>query len=139
MLFLETRARERSGFLSAAPAERARLSLYLQHDMRNLTQWVTWVSTDFVGAHTEPELRAAALRLRDNAPLAQERAQRLNAALGKLTAVAAPFTMQIEDALLKAARLAGIELTIHGEAVAWMAPEVLARALDNLFSNLAQD
>ena len=139
VLLLETRVRERTGALSAALAERARLSLYLQHDMRNLTQWVTWVSADFVNAHTEPELLAAAVRLRDNAPLAQERAQRLNAALVKPAAPSVPAEMQVEDALQKAARLAGIELTVHGRAVAWMPPEILARALDNLFSNLALD
>lgn len=139
VLLLETRVRERTGALSAALAERARLSLYLQHDMRNLTQWVTWVSADFVNACTEPELLAAARRLHDNAPLAQERAQRLNEALGKPAQPALPRAMNVEDALQKAARMAGIELLIQGHAVAWIAPDVMARALDNLFSNLAVD
>ena len=64
VLLLETRLRERTGALSAALAERARLSLYLQHDMRNLAQWVGWVSTDFAAAQTESDLLATAQRLR---------------------------------------------------------------------------
>jgi hypothetical protein len=41
VLLLETRLHARTEALSAALAERARLSLYLQHDMRNQAQWGT--------------------------------------------------------------------------------------------------
>ena len=139
VLLLETRLRERTGALSAALAERARLSLYLQHDMRNLAQWVGWVSTDFANAQTEPDLLAAAQRLRGNAPLAQERARRLNAALGKSGQIAMPCDMDLREALNHAASMAGVEMSIEGDAVAWIAPDVLARALDNLLSNLAAE
>jgi signal transduction histidine kinase len=137
VLLLETRLRERTGALSAALAERARLSLYLQHDMRNLAQWVGWVSTDFANAQTEPDLLAAAQRLRGNAPLAQERARRLNAALGKSGKTALPCEMGMREALNHAASMAGVEISVEGDAVAWIAPDVLSRALDNLLSNLA--
>ena len=52
VLLLETRLHARTEALSAALAERARLSLYLQHDMRNLAQWVLWVSADFAACET---------------------------------------------------------------------------------------
>ena len=139
VLLLETRLRERTGALSAALAERARLSLYLQHDMRNLAQWVSWVSTDFAQADSEPHLMAAARRLRTNAPLALERAQRLIGALGKERQTSAPCTVVLRDAIEQAARLAGLELAIEGDASAWIAPELLERALDNLLGNLAVD
>lgn len=139
LLLLETRLRERTGALSAALAERARLSLYLQHDMRNLAQWVMWVTTDFANAHTPSELLAAAERLRDNAPLAQTRALRLNTALGKTAQTAPPRVVALDEALQEAASLAGIEVDLHGQATACIAPELLARALDNLLSNLAAD
>jgi len=139
VLLVETRLRERTGALSAALAERARLSLYLQHDMRNLTQWVNWVSGDFASAQTQGELLSAATRLHANAPLAQERAQRLNAALGKSAQSSPPRNMSLRVALEQAAQLAGIEMDIEGEAVAWIAPHLLARALDNVLSNLATD
>lgn len=139
LLLLETRLRERTGALSAALAERARLSLYLQHDMRNLAQWVMWVSSDFSNAHTPPELLSAAERLRDNAPLAQTRAQRLMTALGKTSQPAPASPIVLGDALQQAARLAGIEMAVQGQASAVIAPDLLARALDNLLTNLAAD
>ena len=139
VLLLETRLRERTGALAVALAERARLSLYLQHDMRNMTQWVSWVSTDFAAAHSEQALLAAARRLQDNAPLAQERAQRLNTALGKAPHAENPTAMDLRQALEQAARLAGLELPVAGEATGWIAPGALARVLDNLLSHLAND
>ena len=128
----------RTEALSAALAERARLSLYLQHDMRNLAQWVGWVCSDFVACTESPALLAAARRLQDNAPLAQERAQRLMAALGNDSR---PATTRVRSicamAMHQGGQLAGIEVAVAGEATAWIAPELLARALDNLLSNLA--
>ncbi len=139
VLLLETRMRERTGALSAALAERARLTLYLQHDMRNLAQWVSWVSTDFVQAESDPSLMVAARRLQTNAPLALERAQRLTKALGKDSQTGEPRAVVLRHAVEQAARLAGLELAIVGEASAWVAPELLERALDNLLGNLAAD
>ena len=137
VLLLETRLRERTGALSAALAQRARLSLYLQHDMRNLAQWVSWVSTDFAQADSDPVLMAAARRLQANAPLALERAQRLTQALGKDQPTGAPRAVVLRSAIEQAARLAGLEIEIDGDATAWIAPELLERALDNLLGNLA--
>ena len=137
VLLLETRLRERTAALSAALAERARLSLYLQHDMRNLAQWVSWVGTDFVQAGTPEALMALARRLQGNAPLVLERAQRLMAALGSDSRAAAPRCVPLRNALEQAARLSGIEVSITGDATAWVIPELLERALDNLLSNLA--
>ncbi|MCF8177852.1 MAG: hypothetical protein K9J74_05050 [Sulfuritalea sp.] len=137
VLLLETRLHARTEALSAALAERARLSLYLQHDMRNLAQWALWVSDDFAACETSEKMLAAARRLRDNAPLAKDRAERLISALGKNPVVELPGMIDLREATLQAARLAGVEATIEGEASAWIAAGLLARALDNLFGNLA--
>jgi signal transduction histidine kinase len=137
VLLLETRLHARTEALAAALAERARLSLYLQHDMRNLAQWVLWVSTDFGACDSPESMLTAANRLRDNAPLAKERADRLIRALGKQTIAENPSLIDLRLAAIHAARLAGVEPTISGEASAWVAAGQLARALDNLFTNLA--
>ncbi len=137
VLVLESRLRSRTEALSVALAGRARLSLYLQHDTRNLAQWVNWVSADFAASTTPETLAAAAKRLQDNAPLARERAQRLIAALGKQQAVDAPRRIDLYQAVTQAARLAGFEPNVSGKADVWVADSLLARALDNLFSNLA--
>ncbi len=114
VLLLETRLHARTEALSAALAERARLSLYLQHDMRNLAQWVLWVSADIAAGDTPEALLAAARRLRDNAPLAADRAERLIGALGKNPAVEQAAMIDLRDATVHAARLAGVEATIVG-------------------------
>jgi len=137
VLLLETGVRARTEALSVALAERARLSLYLQHDMRNLAQWVGWVCSDFAACTDPAALEAAAVRLRDNAPLAQERAHRLIAALGKKPVSDNPRLIDLRLAINKAAHMAGVELSLTGQAQAWIARGLLARALDNLFSNLA--
>lgn len=137
VLLFETRLRARTEALSAAMAERAHLSLYLQHDMRNLAQWVDWVSTDFSACTTPEALLAAAGRLRDNAPLAQERARRLFDALGQRSAGDKAEWTDLRPVILQAARMCGLEPRIEGEAGAWVARDLLTRALDNLFGNLA--
>lgn len=137
VLLLETRLHARTEALSAALAERARLSLYLQHDMRNLAQWVLWVADDFVACDTPEAMLCAARRLRDNAALARDRADRLIGALGRHPLVENAELLDLRVAAQQAARLAGIEPSIEGEASAWVARGLLARALDNLFGNLA--
>lgn len=137
VLLLETSLRTRTEALSVALAERARLSLYLQHDMRNLAQWVGWVGADFADCTDPPALLAAAHRLQENAPLAQERAQRLIAALGKKPVNDNPREIDLRLAITKAAHLAGVEVHLSGQSKAWMARGLLARVLENLFSNLA--
>lgn len=137
VLVLDSRLRSRTEALSVALAGRARLSLYLQHDTRNLAQWVNWVSADFAACTTSDALMAAAKRLQENAPLARERSQRLTTALGRQQQVDAPRRIDLLQTVTQAARLAGVEPNITGKADVFMADSLLSRALDNLFSNLA--
>ncbi len=136
-LLLETSLRIRTQALSAALAERANLSLYLQHDMRNLAQWVIWACNDFVGCGDDPALLVMARRLQKNAPLAIERAQRLIAALGQQPANDQAQCVDLAQALSTAAHLAGLDVDVVGQAQGWIAQGLLLRALDNLFTNLA--
>lgn len=138
VLLLEAAVRARTGAISAALAERARLTLYLQHDMRNLAQWVGWVCADFGDSPDPQALLNAANRLRQNAPLAQERANRLIRSLGNMPRTDdRPLMISLRDAVLKAAHLAGLQVELSGDATGWVGPGLLARALDNLLSNLA--
>ena len=137
VLLLESALRVRTEAISVAVAERARLTLYLQHDMRNLAQWVGWVCADFNDCQLDEGLLAAARRLQKNAPLARERAQRLVASIANNPASQQPALLDLRSAAGNAAHLAGVEVHISGQAQAWIAPALLARALDNLFSNLS--
>lgn len=67
--------------LVAATNQRARVGVFLQHDMRNLAQWVQLVAEDFEAADTDEALMARARRLRRNAPQAARRAQRMSKAM----------------------------------------------------------
>lgn len=137
VLLLESRMRARTEALSAALATRASLSLYLQHDMRNLAQWVTWVSADFADATRDESLLDAAHRLHANAPLARERAERLMTALGQRPTPESPMDIDVRQAMTQAAQMAGLAPRIEGDAQVWIAPGLLTRVLDNLFSNMA--
>ena len=137
VLLLESALRVRTEAISVAVTERARLTLYLQHDMRNLAQWVGWVCADFNDCQLDEGLLAAARRLQKNAPLARERAQRLVASIANNPASQQPALLDLRSAAGNAAHLAGVEVHISGQAQAWIAPALLARALDNLFSNLS--
>lgn len=137
VLLLETRLHARTEALSAALAERARLSLYLQHDMRNQAQWVLWVADDFAACESPESMLTAAKRLQENATLARDRAERLIRALGRHPIIELAEQVELHVAAQQAARLAGIEAVVVGEASVWVAPGLLARALDNLFGNLA--
>jgi signal transduction histidine kinase len=139
VLLVEAALRVRTEAISLALAERARLTLYLQHDMRNMAQWVGWVCADFSGCTTQHDLLVVAARLQQNAPLAQERAKRLIAALGKKPEIESACDVDLGLAILQAAQLAGIEIKLTGQAHAWIAAGLLSRVLDNLFSNLAPE
>lgn len=137
VLLLESALRVRTEAISVAMSERARLTLYLQHDMLNLAQWVGWVCSDFNDCDESESLLIAARRLQQNAPLARERANRLVAQLGNNPANQQSTRLDLRLAVENAAHLAGVQVSISGQAHAWIAKALLARALDNLFSNLA--
>lgn len=137
-ILLESLVREKTEALAAALAQRAQLSLYLQHDMRNLCQWVEWVGADFEAAQEPDVLLQCAQRLQRNAPLARERAQRLQHALHSPSQEEPPREMDLGAAWHQAAQLAGVGLHVRGDASVFMRRQDLARVLDNLLTNAAQ-
>ena len=137
VVLLESRMRARTEALSVALARRASMSLYLQHDTRNLAQWVNWVCADFELCTSDDELLIFAKRLKENAPLARERATRLATSLAQSPVEDSPRQIDLHKAVTQAALLSGVEPLITGNAQAWVSDTLLSRALDNLFSNLA--
>jgi hypothetical protein len=133
----ESGLRARTESLSVALARRASMSLYLQHDTRNLAQWVNWISGDFENCGSDEALLSTAKRLRENAPLARERANRLANSLAQCPQADLPRQIDLRRAVTQAAVLSGIEPDVSGSAQAWVSDTLLSRALDNLFSNLA--
>lgn len=135
--------------LVAASSQRARVGVFLQHDMRNLAQWVQLVAEDFGSAENDAELLARAKRLKKNAAHATNRAQRMSQALlnpAWQASASAPLeeheahVMELLDLgqhILQAAELHQVDVELEGSAhVDWDA-HVLAAVLDNVLGNVS--
>ena len=138
-LLLETAVHSKMEALSATLAEQARLTLYLQHDLRNLAQWVEWLATDFASAQNDAALLSVAQRLRTGAPHAATRARRILNATCKTRPTIPPVLQPIAlaDFISQAAEHAGIAVTIDQDAFVLLRRDLLDRTLDNLFTNVA--
>ncbi len=135
-LLVETAVHRKMEALSAALSEQARLSLYMQHDLRNLAQWVTWLAADLATESNDTNLLAVAKRLQTCAPQAAARARHILNATGKRNLPKKIETFQLREVIREAAEHAGLSVTIDSDAKIRMQRELLERALDNLFSNV---
>jgi signal transduction histidine kinase len=136
-LLLETAVHRKMEALSAALTEQAKLTLYLQHDLRNLAQWVEWLAADFAGANDDTALLGIAQRLKNSAPHAATRAEHILAVTRKTKSPAAPQILSLADLIRNAAEHAGINIEITQDALVFMQKDQLNRTLDNLFTNVA--
>jgi len=135
--------------LVAAASQRARVGVFLQHDMRNLAQWVQLVAEDFGSAGNDDELLVRARRLKKNAALAISRAQRMSQALLNPTwqaSASAPLdlheasglnALDVVEHIQQAAELHQIELDLAGAAQVQWDSHALAAVLDNVLGNVS--
>lgn len=124
--------------LSAALAEQAQLTLYLQHDLRNLAQWVEWLEADFKNVQDDDTLLRIAKHLRTGAPHAAARARRiLDATCTKSSISSKPQSIALATIIRQSAEHAGIAVAIEHDACVWLRRDLLDRTLDNLFANVA--
>lgn len=136
-LLLETAVHGKMEALSAALTEQARLTLYLQHDLRNLAQWVEWLAADFASAQDEKSLLDIARRLHTSAPHAAARARQILDATCKPTASPGAEAVALGYAIRQAAEHAGIAIAIKRDARVFLRRDLLNRTLDNLLNNVA--
>ncbi|MFN3843527.1 MAG: sensor histidine kinase [Rehaibacterium terrae] len=137
-LLLEQALLARAEAISAALARQAELSLYLQHDMKNLAQWMLLLADQFEHAD-ERELPELAAQFRGHAPMVRRQAERLVATLARRAPVDPPA---VELSLAEEARIYagfhGVSLEVTGGPDRLRLPRPpLERILDNLFSNFA--
>ena len=137
--------------LVAAVNQRARVGVFLQHDMRNMAQWVQLVAEDFGSAEDDETLLRRARRLRNNAALAANRAQRMAQALlnptwqasasAPLTPLEAPeraeVALDLANQVQQAAELHQVALELEGSATLAWDSHALATVLDNLLGNVS--
>lgn len=135
--------------LVAASSQRARVGVFLQHDMRNLAQWVQLVAEDFGSAENDAELLARAKRLQKNAAHATHRAERMSQALlnpAWQASASAPLetheTPELEpldlvEHILQAAELHQVDVELEGAARVTWDSHALAAVLDNVLGNVS--
>lgn len=135
--------------LVAASSQRARVGVFLQHDMRNLAQWVQLVAEDFGSAENDAELLARAKRLKKNAAHATQRAERMSQALlnpawqasasAPLEAHETPGTesLDLAEHILQAAELHQVNVELVGAALVDWDSHALAAVLDNVLGNVS--
>lgn len=136
-LLLETSVHGKMEALSAALSEQARLTLYLQHDLRNLAQWVEWIASDFAIAADDEALLSIAQRLRSGAPHAASRARRILDATCNAGRAPARQAVALAEIIHQAAEHAGITVIMEDDASVWLRRDLLERTLDNLLTNVA--
>ncbi|MEO8020864.1 hypothetical protein [Polaromonas sp.] len=135
--------------LVAASSQRARVGVFLQHDMRNLAQWVQLVAEDFGSAESDAELLTRAKRLKKNAAHATQRAERMSQALlnpAWQASVSAPLEMHgaaelelldLPEHIRQAAELHQVEIDLAGSARVEWDSHALAAVLDNVLGNVS--
>ncbi|MDO8776400.1 MAG: hypothetical protein Q7K57_48345 [Burkholderiaceae bacterium] len=136
--------------LVAAVSQRARVGVFLQHDMRNLAQWVQLVAEDFAAAHDDQTLMVRARRLRSNAALAANKAERMAKALLNPTwqpSLSAPLTshedpesalmLDLDEHIRQAGELHQVEIELEGGAWLQWDEQALATVLDNVLGNVS--
>lgn len=128
--------------LVSSMAQRARVAVFLQHDMRNLTQWVELVAEDFESAASDASLLNKAKRVQKGAASARDRAQRISSALlrpgaGREEERWEPLDLQ--QGLADAAAMHQVAVTdipafppLRWSAAAWNA------TLDNVLGNVSR-
>lgn len=138
-LLLEAAVHGKMEALSAALSEQARLTLYLQHDLRNLAQWVEWLAADFAIATNDEALLYVAQRLRTGAPHAAARARNIldGTCKNRVTIAPAKQAVALAEIIRHSAEHAGITVTIEQDACVLLRRDLLDRTLDNLFANVA--
>ncbi len=135
--------------LVAASSQRARVGVFLQHDMRNLAQWVQLVAEDFGSAQDDAELLARAKRLKKNAAHATQRAERMSQALlnpAWQASASAPLeaheasefeSVDLAEHVLQAAELHQVDIDLVGSARVQWDGHALAAVLDNVLGNVS--
>jgi signal transduction histidine kinase len=128
--------------LRASMAQRARLAVFVQHDMRNLAQWVELVAEDIEAARSPEALLATAGRLQAGAGAARELAQRIASAMPRGTAApTGPERIDLQSELVLAGAMHQVALQQRAgdslPALSWSRDSVRV-VLDNVLGNISR-
>lgn len=122
------------GAVQGAFSQAAKLGLFLQHDMKNIAQFIRLAADQLTGM--PPGQEAALLNtLKTAMPSLRDRSERILGTLSGSGLMGKICPVSLAEAWKQAANIRGLETEIHGAATAMVAPETLHSIIDNLLGN----
>lgn len=136
LLLLRTDMLIKAGATHATLAQMAKLNLFLQHDIKNVAQFIQLMDDHLATVPTDNERRQTLKYLREATPLIRERADRIVRALKGRQPQDDPLrAYRLRDEIEQLCRLHRLDCEIQG-SVDMLAPEhTLDSALDNILKN----
>lgn len=137
LLLLRTDMWIKAGAIDATFTQMSKLSLFLQHDMKNVAQFIQLMADQLAAVPVGKEQQVLDY-LRTAAPLIRHRADRIVRTLTAGQLPAEPSrTIQLEDELAQTCSLYRLDCTINGSARLRVPEHTLDSALDNILKNYA--
>lgn len=135
LLLLRTDMLIKAGATDATFAQMSKLTLFLQHDMKNIAQFVQLMADQL--ANVPPGKEQQVLdHLRTATPLIRHRADRIVRTLTVGPSASEPLrTLKLELELAQLCRLYHLDFSISGAAEVRAAENTLDSALDNILKN----
>jgi signal transduction histidine kinase len=135
LLLLRTDMWIKAGATDATFTQMSRLSLFLQHDMKNIAQFIQLMG-DQLAAIAPGKEQQTLDYLRLAVPLIRQRADRVVSTVTVAPAVGVPVrTVQLHQELAQLSQLYRLECVISGRAEVQVADHALVGALDNIMKN----
>ena len=122
------------GTVQGAFAQTAKLTVFLQHDMKNLVQLISLVADQLDAPARGDETRLIA-SLRAVMPSLMERSERFLNTLSSQVQPGQQHTLDLCEVLHKSANVHDLSLTLSGGGQSYINEQTLNSILDNLFGN----
>ena len=135
LLLLRTDMWIKSGATDATFAQMSKLNLFLQHDMKNIAQFIQLLADQL--AEVPPGKEAQVLEhLRIAAPLMRHRADHVvRTLMARQPYLEAAGAVQLRDQIERLCRLHQLDYRIDGDAEVYVPEKNLDSAFDNIFKN----
>lgn len=134
VLLLRTNMWIKAGATDATFTQMAKLTLFLEHDMKNIAQFIQLMG-DQMAAIPEGREQQALDYLRAAVPLIRNRADRIVATLTADLARAGTGAIGLREEIALMCRLYRLDSEIRGQATLPACDEVVSGALDNILKN----
>jgi signal transduction histidine kinase len=135
LLLLRTDMLIKAGTTDATIAQLAKLNLFLQHDMKNIAQFIQLMADQLAAVPAGKEQQVLD-HLRTATPLIRHRADRIVRTLTVGQHMAEPLrTLQLHEKLAELCRLYHLDCRISGEARISVPENTVDSALDNILKN----